>query len=461
MEEHQHLLTINPATEEPIKEYPVMSSGDVESAILSTDKAQQKWATYSYERRAEALQNAAEILRNRKEEWAELMAREMGKPVTAGEAEAEKCAWVCDYYADNGGGFLADDPVEMEAEKSYVTYQPLGVLLAVMPWNYPFWQVFRFGAGALMAGNGFLIKHAPNTTGCGLALESIFKEAGFPEDLVRTLVVNVSQVEGVIHDERIKAVTVTGSTRAGKAVAAQAGSALKKCVLELGGSDPFLVMEDANLEKAIKVAAKARMLNSGQSCIAAKRFLVADGLYDDFVEGLVDHFRTLTMGDPLKRETDVGPQARHDLRKNLHRQVAESIARGAKDVMGATIPDQPGYYYPPTILTDVEEGMPVFDEEVFGPVASVIRFKDEEEAITLANNTEYGLGAAVFSEDLERAEKLGREHLNCGCSFINDFVKSDPRMPFGGIKASGYGCELGKIGIKEFTNPKSVAVTKS
>jgi succinate-semialdehyde dehydrogenase/glutarate-semialdehyde dehydrogenase len=367
----------------------------------------------------------------------------------------EKCASCCDFYAEHAEAFLAEQPRKTDASKSYVRFDPLGPVLAIMPWNFPYWQVFRFAAPALMAGNAGILKHASNVPRCALAIEKVFREAGFPEGLFATALIESPPVAGLIADPRIVAVTLTGSERAGSAVAAQAGHALKKTVLELGGSDPFMVLADADLATAAKAAADARLVNSGQSCIAAKRFIVVEAVADRFLDRFADELRSRRMGDPIARETQVGPQARRDLRDSLHRQVEESVERGAKLLLGGQIPPGPGAYYPPTLLAGVDKGMPAFDEETFGPVAAVVRAKDESDAVRLANDSAFGLGASLWTQDRVRAQRLAAQ-IEAGAIFVNGVVKSDPRLPFGGIKRSGYGRELSEYGIREFVNIKSV-----
>jgi len=386
------------------------------------------------------------------------MTREMGKPIAGARAEVEKCAWVCDYYAENGDSFLKDEIIETDAQKSFVTYEPLGTVLAVMPWNFPFWQVFRFAVPGLMAGNAGLLKHASNVTGCALAIEDIFRKAGFPEDLFRTLKISSSKVAGVIENPIVKAVTLTGSVPAGRAVAEKAGAELKKTVLELGGSDPYLILEDADLEKAIPTCVNSRLINNGQSCIAAKRFIVVESRLEEFTRKFVEEMKTKTMGDPMDESYDLGPQARVDLRDELHDQVQRSIDKGANCLLGGEIPNKKGAWYPSTILADVQSGMAAYEEELFGPVAAIIKAENEEDAIRIANDSDFGLGAAVFTEDLEKGERIASRELNAGNCFVNSLVKSDPRLPFGGIKHSGYGRELSHFGIKEFVNIKTVYV---
>lgn len=448
--------SINPATGEQIREYELMSDDKLDSIARNASKAQESWRKRSFDERAKILQNAADILEKKKTEFAELMAREMGKLLPQGESESEKCAWVCNYYADNAEEFLKDEIIQSDAHKSYVTFNPLGTVLAIMPWNFPFWQLFRFAAPALMAGNAAILKHAANVTGCALAIEEVLHEAGVPEAVFRTVIADVDQTQKLIEHDEIAAVTLTGSTRAGKAVASTAGGVLKKSVLELGGSDPYIILSDANIEHAAETCVTSRLINSGQSCIAAKRFIVVEDIYDSFLDAVIDKMSLKQMGDPFDSSTDIGPMARNDLRDQLHEQVQKSIEKGAKCLMGGEIPDRVGSFYPPTILTNIEEGMPAYHEELFGPVASVIKVKDEQEAIKVANATDYGLGAAIFSEDIGRAEKIAAEELLAGCCFINEFVKSDPRLPFGGVKQSGFGRELSHFGIKEFVNIKTV-----
>jgi succinate-semialdehyde dehydrogenase/glutarate-semialdehyde dehydrogenase len=403
------------------------------------------------------MKKAASILRERKDEFAKLMTEEMGKPIAQGRGEVEKCAWCCDFYADNAEKFLSKEIVETDASKSYVSFQPLGVVLAVMPWNFPFWQVFRFAAPGLMAGNAGVLKHASNVPGCAVAIENIFQQAGFPRDLFRTLLIGNEAVAHVIEHPKVVAATLTGSTPAGKAVASKAGSVLKKTVLELGGSDPYLILEDADLDLAVETCVNSRLINGGQSCISAKRFIVLPKIREEFERRFVQKMETKKMGDPMT-EVDLGPQARVDLRNALHRQVVKSIEKGARLLLGGTIPERTGAYYPPTVLTDVQPGMPAYDEELFGPVAAIIAAKDEEDAIRIANDSVFGLGAAVFTRNNVRGEKIANEKLEAGACFVNAFVKSDPRLPFGGIKESGYGRELASFGIREFVNIKTVYV---
>ena len=449
------VASINPATGATLETFAETTPAALERILDQALAAHQSWWRCSYAQRAQAMREAGRLLRKRKTDHARTMALEMGKPLKQGEAEAEKCAWVCDYYAEHAERFLADQPRETDASKAFVRFDPIGPVLAIMPWNFPFWQVFRFAAPALMAGNAGLLKHAPNVTRCALEIEAIFHEAGFPEGLFRALILSNEAAAAVIADPRVRAVTLTGSDRAGSQVAEQAGRHLKKTVLELGGSDPFIVLEDADVEQAARSAAEARLLNSGQSCIAAKRFIVVEPVADRFLDAFVAAMRAQRMGDPLAPDTQIGPQARYDLRANLHRQVEESVRRGARLLLGGTLPEGPGFFYAPTVLAAVEQGMPAFDEEVFGPVAAVIRVKDESQAVRVANASRYGLGASVWTADSAQGERLARD-LEAGSVFVNGLVKSDPRLPFGGIKRSGYGRELSEYGLKEFVNVKTV-----
>ncbi len=409
--------------------------------------------------RSERMRQAATVLRAQRDAYAVLMAQEMGKPVTQGRGEIEKCAWLCDYYAEAAPAFLAPEAVSTDATKSFVTFEPLGVILAVMPWNFPFWQVFRAAVPALMAGNTMALKHASNVCGCALAVEEVFQQAAFPVGVFSTLLVGVKMVDQVIEHPAVRAATLTGSTGAGQAVAAKAGALLKKTVLELGGSDPYLILKDADLQAAAESCAASRLINGGQSCIAAKRFIVEEPVREQFEQLFVTHMQKRRMGDPLREETEVGPLARHDLRDALHRQVQDSIAKGARLLLGGTIPEGAGAYYPATVLSHVQKGMPAYDEETFGPVVAVISVPDEAEAIRVANDSSFGLGAAVFTKNLRRGEEIAAHELEAGACFVNGFVRSDPRLPFGGIKQSGYGRELSSFGIREFVNIKSVYIT--
>ena len=452
------LRSINPATDELVREYPEPGDKELAMALAEASCAAAGWRRTSFADRAPKMRRAADLLDERKEELARLMAIEMGKPLAGGRSETEKCAWVCRYYADNAERFLAPEPVETDARRSFVAFVPLGPVLAVMPWNFPLWQVFRFAAPALMAGNAGLLKHAANVSGCALAIEQVFKDAGFPAPLFRALLVASRRVEGIIAAPEVKAVTLTGSTPAGRAVAGKAGAMLKKTVLELGGSDPYLVLEDADLERAAETCVASRLINSGQSCIAAKRFIVVEPVRKRFEEMFVEKMRKRKMGDPLEPGVEVGPQARRDLRDDLHRRVQDSLKAGARLLLGGEVPPGRGAFYPPTVLTDVRKGMPAFDEELFGPVAAIVAAKDETDAVRQANDSPFGLGAAVFTKDVKRGERIATEELEAGSCFVNALVKSDPRLPFGGIKESGYGRELAVFGIREFVNVKTVYV---
>ncbi|TFG03325.1 MAG: NAD-dependent succinate-semialdehyde dehydrogenase [Promethearchaeota archaeon] len=450
------MKSINPYNGEIIKEYQEMSLDEIGQIIEQAQESFLTWRNVSFEKKSALMKRAAKILRENSREYGKLMALEMGKPIKDGIAEAEKCGWVCDYYAENAEKFLEDEVIETDATKSYVSYQPLGVVLAVMPWNFPFWQVFRFAAPSLMAGNVGLLKHASNVFGCALAIEDVFIQAGFPKNTFRSLLVGSSNVNKIIDHPLIKAVTLTGSVPAGKAVARKAGAVLKKTVLELGGSDPYLILEDAELEKAAQICALSRLINSGQSCIAAKRFIVVEQIQDKFEEFLIKEMKKYKMGDPLDETTQIGPQSRFDLRDALHKQVTKSIEKGARCILGGEIPNNKGAFYPPTILTSVKKGMPAYEEELFGPVASIITVKNEDEAIGVANDSIFGLGASIFTKNIQKGNKIAKENIQAGCCFVNTYVRSDPRLPFGGIKESGYGRELSYHGIKEFVNIKTV-----
>jgi len=449
------MKAINPATDELIKEYTEHTIDQVNEIIELTDTGQKSWRTTSFAHRRELMHKAAAVLREDIDKYARLITIEMGKVISESKAEIEKCAWVCDYYADNAETFLADEIVESDASRSFVSFEPIGVVLAVMPWNFPFWQVFRFAAPALMAGNGGVLKHASNVPGCALAIEEIFHRAGFPENIFRTMLISSRLVEGVIKNDRIRAVTLTGSEPAGMSVASVAGRELKKTVLELGGSDPYIVLEDADLPVCVAVSATARMINAGQSCIAAKRFIVVEKHLAEFEKQQTAIMQSLKIGDPLDEDSKVGAMARLDLLEELDGQVQKSIAMGAKLLCGGRKADRPGAFYEPTVLSSVTKGMPAYEQETFGPVSAIIPVKDEEEAITVANDSVFGLGGSLWSKDLKKAEALARR-IDTGAVFVNGMTKSDPRLPFGGVKKSGYGRELSHYGIKEFVNIKSI-----
>ena len=455
------IVVRDPATGQEVARYQPFDDAAVEAALERAAVEQRSWAAAPLERRSEVLRSVAARLRADRDDLAALITREMGKPLAEAAAEVDKCAWNCEYYADEAPGFLADEPVESAARSSWVAYEPIGVVLAVMPWNFPFWQVFRFAAPALMAGNGALLKHSPNVTGCALAIEALLVDAGLPAGLFATLLVDepsVPETTGrLVADPRIAAVTLTGSERAGVALGRAAGAALKKSVLELGGSDPFVVLADADVAAAVDTAVTARFLNAGQSCIAAKRFIVHSEVAEEFLARFGRAVAELAVGDPTDAATRVGPLARADLRDELHRTVVGSVEQGARVVTGGGPVDGPGFFYAPTVLADVTSAMPVFRQETFGPVAPVITARDDDHAVELANDTRYGLGASIWSTDVEHALAVGRR-VQSGSLFVNGMVASDPRLPFGGTKASGYGRELAVFGIREFTNVRTVWV---
>jgi succinate-semialdehyde dehydrogenase/glutarate-semialdehyde dehydrogenase len=452
------LTSINPVNGEIIKEYDTLNEQEVSEKIEQTHEAWLSWRKTSHAERRAPMIKLAEILRSRKEELAVLITNEMGKPLKQSKAEVEKCAICCEYYATNGENILADHLVETEATKSYASFQPLGVVLAVMPWNFPFFQVFRFLAPTLIAGNCGVLKHASNVPGCAVAIEELLVQAGFPDHVFQTLLIGSAAVDKVIEHPRIIGVSLTGSTNAGISVASKAGAMLKKSVLELGGSDAYVVLADADLESAAETCVESRLTNSGQSCIAAKRFVVVEPVLEEFTRLFLEKMKVKVIGDPLQEATDIGPLARTDLRDELHEQVVSSIAKGAQCILGGEIPAGENAYYPATILTNVKAGMPAYDEEMFGPVASIIAAKDEADAIRIANDSIFGLGSAVFTKDLEKGERIASKELQSGSSFVNERVQSDARLPFGGIKTSGYGRELGSFGILEFVNIKTVYV---
>lgn len=452
------ITTINPSNGQALQTYSTM---DRSAAAIAAEQAHQYftiWKQTNFEERAVLLRNIATCLRAKKEALANLATREMGKPINQSRAEVEKCAMSLEYYATHGGKMLQDELVTTDAQKSFVSFQPLGVVLAVMPWNFPYWQVFRAMGPILMAGNTMLLKHASNVSGCALAIEDILNEARVPRNLFQTLLLPASEVSELIAHPSIAAVTFTGSTTAGKQVASVAASHIKKQVLELGGSDAYILLKDADLDLAVRTCVNGRLVNSGQSCVAAKRFIVVKELKSSFEQGMLAAFEATSFGDPLDEKNKIGPMARKDLRDELHQQVLESIAKGAVLLCGGYIPDGEGAYYPPTILTNVKKGMPAYDDELFGPVAAIIEAYDEADAIHKANDTIYGLGSGIFSQDIQRAEEIATKELQAGSCFVNAFVHSDPRLPFGGIKQSGYGRELSGYGIREFVNIKTVYV---
>jgi succinate-semialdehyde dehydrogenase / glutarate-semialdehyde dehydrogenase len=452
------LQTVNPATGEPGKSYDAQTIEDARAAAGAAHAAFLKWRRTGFEERSTVIRKAAEVLRRRRDELARLMTEEMGKTLDDGRAEVEKCAFHCDWFAQHAPEYLAEEPADIGGGEAFVTFNPIGVVLAVMPWNFPLWQVFRAAAPALMAGNGMLLKHASNVPGCALAIEDVLHQAGVPKDLFRTLLLPSSEVEALIKDDNIAAATLTGSVPAGRSVATAAGSVLKKCVLELGGSDAYIVLEDADVPAAAKVAGTARMVNGGQSCIAGKRFIVLRPILEQFEGALVEAMRGFEMGDPTKEGTKLGPMVSLKARDEIHKQVEESIAKGAKLLLGGRIPARAGAWYPATVLTNVRPGQPAHDEEVFGPVAAIIAAGDEAHAIRIANDSEFGLGSGVLTSNLDRGCRIAAQELEAGMSFVNENVRSDPRTPFGGVKHSGYGRECGAFGIREFVNIKTVHV---
>ena len=454
----QTIKSINPADESILNEFPDWTMHEINPVIDAADQAFSIWQQLNFTQRAEYFNNMAVLLRQGKNHYAQIMAREMGKPVTQGEMEIEKCAWVCEHYAQYTQQYLADRNINTENSESFVTFQPLGVIYMIMPWNFPFWQVIRGAAPTIMAGNTLVLKHASNVFSCALAIEQLFIDAGFPENVFRTLLTGSQTSADIIAHPKIQAVTLTGSERAGQQVAMEAGRNLKKSVLELGGSDPYIILEDADIDAAVNSCATSRMLNAGQVCIAAKRFIVVEAVRQEFEEKILQLMKSYVMGDPLDPETNFGPMAKMHLRDELHQQVMSSIEQGAELKLGGKIPDTPGAWYPATLLSNVKKGMTAFSEELFGPVACIISAKDEQEAIAFANDTVYGLGAAIFSKDIKKARHLARDVVQAGTCVVNDFVKSDPRLPFGGIKRSGYGREIGEFGIHEFVNIKTIVV---
>ncbi len=452
------LISTNPANGLDIATYNIADDKQVEKVIKQAEKAFKEWSRQTYEYRADILNNIAIELRKEKEKLALLATLEMGKPIVQAREEIEKCAITLEYYAQNGENFLKNQEVKTDAQKSYITFKPLGIILGIMPWNFPYWQVFRAFAPIAMGGNVMVLKHASNVCGCALEIEKIILKAGAPVGLLTTLLLPVNRVDRLINNTAIAAITLTGSTQSGKHVAEAAGRNLKKCVLELGGSDAYIILEDADIDKAAEICVNGRLKNSGQSCVAAKRFIVIKSIYNAFEKAFTEKMKKISFGDPLNEINIVGPMARFDLRDTLHKQVENSILQGAKLLCGGYIPEEKGAYYPPTVLSKVKKGMVAYDEELFGPVAAIIEAKDEKEAFKIANDSIYGLGGGIISGNKERAEKLAVEELEAGSCFINDFVHSDPRLPFGGIKQSGFGREIGTFGIFEFMNIKTIYV---
>ncbi len=452
------IQTINPATGEIIKTYQEMSDTEVNDSIATAANAFTDWRQYSFSERASLMKKAAQQLQANKSEYATIITTEMGKPITQAVAEIEKCAWICEHYADHAETYLQTREVKTEMQKSFVCYEPKGVIFAIMPWNFPFWQVFRFAAPNLMAGNVALLSHAPISTGAALAIEEIFHQVGFPQGVFRSLVITIEQAANVIAEPRIIGVTLTGSSRAGKAVGSEAAQSLKKSVLELGGSDPYLILSDADLDHAAEICVKARLVASGQVCISPKRIIVVEEVYDAFEQKVMELVQPYQPGNPLEQSCNFGPMARADLRDQLAKQVDDSIAKGAVCLHGGKPLEGKGFYYPPTLLKNIEPGMPAYDEELFGPVICLLRAQDEEAAIRIANDNVYGLGAAVFTRDEKRGEQIAVERLCAGVCAVNTFVASDPRLPFGGTRQSGYGRECSAEGMHEFMNIKTVNV---
>jgi succinate-semialdehyde dehydrogenase/glutarate-semialdehyde dehydrogenase len=448
----------NPATGQFSRAYHGHAREEALAIARRAHEAFRDWRRVPFGERAKMMKAAAQRLRHRKEEFAALMTVEMGKTRTEGLGEIEKCALNCDYFADHAERMLTREPIEWDGPKAFVTFNPLGAILAVMPWNFPFWQVFRFAAPSLMAGNTAILKHASNVPGCALAIEDVFREAGFPANVFSAVLIPSRDVDALIANPAIAAVTLTGSVEAGRSVATAAGRNLKKCVLELGGSDAYLILEDADIERAVDVSTAARMVNAGQSCIAGKRFIVVSALKEAFEKAFTAKMHAIQMGDPNAPDTKLGPLVSVEARDGVHKQVQESIAKGAFLLCGGKIPDKPGAWYPPTVLSDVKPGLPAHDEEIFGPVAAIIEARDEIDAIRIANDSQFGLGSGVITSDIVRGERIAAEMLEAGMSFVNDNVRSDPRMPFGGVKHSGYGRECSHFGIREFVNIKSVLV---
>lgn len=454
------LSSINPATGKKIADYSEINR---EEALLRCQRSHEiflKWRDSSFKDRVQCFKKLEQKLLSDIDYLSILMTSEMGKPIRQSRAEIEKCATLCAYYAENGEKFLRPTPIDVGAHKSYFVYESLGIILAIMPWNYPFWQVFRAAVPALMAGNGMLLKHAPSVSGCSLAIEKLFQTGGFPQGLFQSLLIGDNETTlSLLESPLIQGVTLTGSVRAGRSVASKAGACLKKCVLELGGSDPYVILEDANCEEAATLICDGRFSNAGQSCISPKRIIIADACYEKFEKAFIERMQQVIVGDPLDESVTIGPLARFDLRDILHDQVMRSVKLGANCVIGGTIPKKEGAFYSPTLLTNVLKGMPAYDEELFGPVAVLIRAKNEEDAIRIANDTSFGLGAAVFTTNREKGEHIALKQLNAGNSFVNSIVKSDPRLPFGGIKQSGFGRELSSVGITEFTNCKTILIS--
>lgn len=453
------IQSINPLTNQVIKDYEEHTEQQIQDTITKADTTYLKWKKTSFEERSRLMHKAADVLRKNKEKYGQIMTDEMGKTKKEGIAEAEKCALACDYYAQHAASFLADEPLKVDEGEAYIAYDPIGTVLAIMPWNFPFWQVIRFAAPNLMAGNVGILKHASNVPQCALALEEVFREAGFPEGAFQSLLISSKKVNTILENPQIKAATLTGSEGAGSKVAQKAGEKLKKTVLELGGSDPFIVLADADIEQAAEVAVKSRMINCGQSCIAAKRFIVLQEVADQFNELFVKKMAALQQGDPNQEDVDYGPMAREDLAESLLQQVQASVKKGAEVLLGGDRPDKKGAFFNATVLSHVKPGSPAYDEEMFGPVATIFTVSDEDEAIRIANDSPYGLGGSVWTANIEKGKEFVR-HVESGAVYINKMMASHPAVPFGGVKQSGYGRELSHLGIREFVNQKAVWVQK-
>ncbi len=450
------IQSINPWTGKVVKEFSLLSPTEIENKIDLSSKAYLSWKNTSISDRVELLKKVGEILRKNQEEYARLITLEMGKIIRESRAEIEKCAWACDYYAENAEEFLSPEKISLpDGKKAKILHQPLGAILAVMPWNFPFWQVFRFAAPTLMAGNVGILKHASNVPQCALAIESIFREAGFPEGVFQSFLIDTKATLSLLENDRVKAVSLTGSEKAGAAVASAAGKNIKKSLLELGGSDPFIVLADADISKAAEIAVKARMVNFGQSCIAGKRFIIEESVYEYFLKKFNENLSQLKFGDPMEENSDFACMARPDLASELYEQVEKSVKMGAKILYGGQKPKEGSAEFTPTILTDIPKNSPAFSEELFGPVATIFKVKNAAEAIRIANSTEFGLGSSIWTSDLIRGELLAAE-IESGAVFLNSIVASQPALPFGGIKKSGFGRELGRMGILEFVNSKTV-----
>ena len=457
---NKYMKSVNPYTNKELKSYPTVTKEDIDKVLAKSDKAYSTWKQTSFKERAGLMNKLAKLLRSKKDDLAKIATEEMGKPIKQAVAEVEKCAWVCEYYADNASDFLADKQLETDYHQSMISYEPIGAVLAVMPWNYPFWQVFRFAAPTLMAGNVAILKHASNVPACALAIEKLFLEAGFPKAVFQSLLISSKEVEQLIKADIVQAVSLTGSGKAGSIVSSQAAKEIKKSLLELGGNDAFIVLADADIDLAVEKAMLGRFQNNGQSCIAAKRFFIEEAIYDQFINEFKTKVEALTLGDPMDEKTDIGPLAKPEFVEELAKQVDESVKKGATILAGGEIEGEHKHFYQPTILENVKAGMPAFDEELFGPVASVTKVKSVEEAIELANNSKFGLGGCIFSKDIKAAQQHARKIVT-GTVAINDITKSDPRAPFGGVKQSGFGRELGKNGILEFVNEKTIHIAKA